>query len=250
MKVGVVLRGEADSASIFPNTTDIGISRERIYAEFLKSHLPSGCKVLFGGFVFNLEGNMSNQIDLIIIGDSNPQFNFHNQEGYGKSFACIEGTLAVVSIKSDLTSSELNDALENIASLPDKEPLGSKANPFMNIPDYEDWPYKVIYSPKGMTMENLIGKIDDFCKANPNLSVTKMPNLIHVGGRGCVIRTNPMGAKTRGEDDIPPNTFYGQYDTTDVYGLSQAVIRIQEHALAAKHILFSYGQMIDKIPFD
>lgn len=48
-KVGEVLRGEADIASIFPNPTDIGMSRERVYAEFLRSHLPSCCNVLYGG---------------------------------------------------------------------------------------------------------------------------------------------------------------------------------------------------------
>ena len=39
--VGEVLRGEADAGSIFPNTTDIGLSRELVYAEFLKQHAPS-----------------------------------------------------------------------------------------------------------------------------------------------------------------------------------------------------------------
>lgn len=33
-KVGEVLRGEADTAAIFPNSTDLGMSRERIYADF------------------------------------------------------------------------------------------------------------------------------------------------------------------------------------------------------------------------
>jgi hypothetical protein len=40
IKIGAVLRGEADAASIFPNTTDVGISRENVYVEFLKMHLP------------------------------------------------------------------------------------------------------------------------------------------------------------------------------------------------------------------
>jgi hypothetical protein len=36
LKVAEVLRGEADAASVFANTTDVGISRELTYAEFLK----------------------------------------------------------------------------------------------------------------------------------------------------------------------------------------------------------------------
>src|SRR4051812_24133567 len=106
-EVGAVLRGEADSASIFPNSTDKGMSREKVYAEFLRTHLPSICNVSFGGFLFNLSGAESKQIDVIVTTDSCPQYNLHNRDGQGKSFSCIEGALAVVSIKSNLDSKEL-----------------------------------------------------------------------------------------------------------------------------------------------
>ena len=36
--VAKVLKGEAKPASIFPNTTDIGICREWVYAKFLETH--------------------------------------------------------------------------------------------------------------------------------------------------------------------------------------------------------------------
>lgn len=51
--VGKVLRGQAECASIFPNATDIGVTRENVYAQFLKSHAPSKCNVLLGGFLFD-----------------------------------------------------------------------------------------------------------------------------------------------------------------------------------------------------
>ena len=60
--IGKVLRGEADAASIFPNTTDIGMSRERVYAEMLRLHLPSSCNVTLGGYLFDQDGNESSQI--------------------------------------------------------------------------------------------------------------------------------------------------------------------------------------------
>ena len=69
-EIGKVLKGEADSASIFPNTTDVGMSRERVYSEVLKQHLPSSCNVYYGGFVFDLDGNESKQIDLIVSSDN------------------------------------------------------------------------------------------------------------------------------------------------------------------------------------
>jgi len=125
-KVGEVLKGQADVASIFPNATDIGASRERIYCEVLRQHLPRSCTVSFGGFLFDMKGNESKQIDLIVLNDASPQFNFHNPDGQGKSFACVDGCIAVASIKSTLNSAQLVDALKNIASLPDKVPLGSR----------------------------------------------------------------------------------------------------------------------------
>jgi len=101
-KVGAVLRGEADAGSIFPNSTDVGMSREKVYANFLAQHAPSMCRVFFGGFLFDEAGAESKQLDIIITTDTTPRFDFHNQDGSGKSFSHVEGTLGVVSVKSTL----------------------------------------------------------------------------------------------------------------------------------------------------
>jgi Domain of unknown function (DUF6602) len=102
LDVAKVLRGEADAASIFPNTTDVGMAREKIYANFLKEHAPSKCNVFLGGFLFDLNGSESKQIDVIVTTDTAPQFNFRNQDSGGKSFSPVEGTLGIASIKSNL----------------------------------------------------------------------------------------------------------------------------------------------------
>jgi len=102
INVAKVLRGEADAASVFANTTDIGVSRELVYSEFLKQHAPSKCNVFLGGFLFDYDGAESKQLDIIITTDTAPRFNFHNKDGSGKSFSPVEGTLGIVSIKSTL----------------------------------------------------------------------------------------------------------------------------------------------------
>jgi len=71
-KAAEVLRGEADTASIFPNTSNIGTSRENIYIEFLKLHAPRKCNVFSGGFLFDDEGEESKQLDVIITTDTTP----------------------------------------------------------------------------------------------------------------------------------------------------------------------------------
>lgn len=142
MNVGKVLRGEAGAASIFPNSTDVGMARERVYAEFLRQHLPYGCHVAFGGFLFDQDGRESKQIDLIVTSDSALQYNLNSASGDGKIFSCVDGTIAVVSLKSKLDSKELHDALLNIASIPEKTPLGARLSPGLNLgaEDHEDWP--------------------------------------------------------------------------------------------------------------
>ena len=92
-RVGAVLRGEAESASIFPNTADIGMSRERVYSEFLRLHAPSKCNVFLGGFLFDMQGTESRQLDVIITTDTTPRYDLHNRDGAGKSFSPVEGTL-------------------------------------------------------------------------------------------------------------------------------------------------------------
>lgn len=181
-EVGSVLRNKSSISSIFPNTTDIGLSREGIYAEFLKSHLPNNCHVFFGGFLFNMEGTESNQIDLFVASDSSLQFNFADQGCQRKMFACIDGTLAVASLKSNLDSSNLEDALNNLASIPDKKPLEQRANPLITIPNYDDWPYKIIFAPNGVSLDTLTSSLNKFYEDNPSIPLIKRPNLIHVAG--------------------------------------------------------------------
>src|SRR5688500_18060979 len=86
LAVAKILRGEADAASVFPNTTDIGMSRERVYKEFLKQHAPSKCNVFLGGYLFDEDGAASKQLDVIITTDTTPRFDLHNKDGAGKHF--------------------------------------------------------------------------------------------------------------------------------------------------------------------
>ena len=246
-KVGKVLKGEADSASIFSNTTDVGMSRERVYSEVLKQHLPSSCNVYYGGFVFDLDGNESKQIDLIVSNDKSLRFNFHNQDGSGKSFACIDGCVAVASIKSNLDSYQLIDSLNNIASLPNKTPIDGRHNPLIRIKNYDNWPFKIIYASDGVSMETMSKTIKQFYLDNPNIPIHKRPDLIHVAGKYVFIRIRE-GAATRDGTKLEPNTFHCQDHYPDEFGIPFTVIEIQGIAAASDHLLHQYDVIIDKLP--
>jgi hypothetical protein len=249
INIGKVLRGEAKAASIFPNTTDIGMSRERVYAEVLRLHLPSSCNVELGGFLFDHDGNESKQIDILITNESSLQFKFLNRGGSGKSFACIDGCIGIVSVKSKLDSTQLVDALHNFASIPNKQALVNRAIPFLNVNDYDEWPYKVIFASDGIEPSNILTSLITFYVSNPSIPLHKCPNLIHVSGKYVIVRTEKDGGVTRDGTSIAPNTFYAISDDTDVYGLFHTISRMQLIALSSKYILFVYNDLLDRIPF-
>lgn len=247
-KVGGVLKGEADVASIFPNSQDIGTSRERIYAEVLRQHLPKSCAVSFGGFLFDMEGNESKQIDLIILNDVSPQFNFHNPDGLGKSFACIDGCVAVASIKSTLNSSELINALDNFASLPDKVALKEGMhNILVTINGYEDWPYKIVYASDGIALNTAINTISSYYEKNNTVPNNKRPNMIHVCGKYNIIRVG-KNATTRAGAKIEENAFWGHPGGSDAYALLTTILGIQGVLSGSKEIYYNYWELLNKLP--
>src|SRR4051812_32425755 len=91
--VGMVLRGQAEVASIFPNPSDKGLTREQVYLKFLENHLPLACRAMLGGFLFGLDGSESRQLDVIVTSSTAPRYQVMD-----KAFACVEGTLAVASV--------------------------------------------------------------------------------------------------------------------------------------------------------
>lgn len=241
--IGRVLRGEASAASVFPNAVDIGSARERVYAEVLRAHLPSSCNVLFGGFLFDQEGSESKQIDILITNESSLRFDFH-KGGTGKSFACIDGCVGVVSVKSKLDSYHLTDSLSNIASIPDKQPLpDAQIAAGLIIWHYDDWPYKIVYASDGIGLSALQESLSNFYSDNPGIPFHKRPNLIHVAGKYAIVRsrldsTGPDGTVVKVGD------FLGSQDRTDAYGLLTAILNIQETVLASKYVLYCYRKML------
>ncbi len=245
--VAKVLLGTASASSIFPNTTDIGVAREQLYAKFLQLHVPTSCNVFLGGFLFGLDGSESKQIDIIVTSDSSPQFNLL-KEGTGKAFACIEGAVAVVSVKSYLSSEELLDALGNLASLPDKEPLSKErlAVVFNNF-YYKNWPFKIIYASDGISEETLKIKLNEYYKNNPLIPPEKRPDLIHVAGKYYVMKIIP-GLEIEFKDGISPlKDPMVSTDDPDVCALAYAVDSIHDIAFQSKFIIFRYNKILTNL---
>lgn len=250
-KVAEVLRGEADAASVFPNTTDIGVSRERIYGDFLRQHAPSKCNVFLGGFLFHMDGTESKQLDVIVTTDTTPRYDFHNRDGGGKSFSPVEGTLGVASIKSMLDKNQLHDALSGIASIPPTEPLEGRVPFTINIQNYVDWPYKIIYASDGLSAATIIGHLDDYYKANLQVPPSRKPNIIHVAGKYVIFRAvkgfSSHDLATNQKTQLEPGTFHIFTAAPDLQGICYVLHGLQERATASTHIFFNYGTLINRL---
>ena len=249
--VAAVLRGEAKAASIFPNTTDIGMSRERVYAEFLRQHAPSKCNVFFGGFLFGEDGSESAQLDVLVTTDTTPRFNFHNKDGQGKSFSPVEGTLAVASIKSTLNKNELEDALAGIAGIPPTTPLGNRVSFGLSIQNYDDWPYKIIYASDGISAESLLGHLNNYYISNPNIPLGRRPNVIHVSGKYVIFRVisgmSVLDAYNQKNVELEIGTFRHFTLDPDLQGILWVLDGLQGRAMASTHILYSYGEIRNRV---
>jgi hypothetical protein len=244
--IGKALKNNADAASIFPNTGDIGLSREKTYADFLVTHCPANCKVSFGGFIFDQEGNRSQQIDVIITNSKTLQFNWLNRGGNGKIFACIDGCVAVASIKSNLTREELNNALANIASLPSMQPLTvDRIPPGVKIMGYDDWPYKIIYATTGATIKTTKAALNDYYNQNP---YHKKPHIIHVIGEYVIIRRSKKHAPTKASEKLHlGHDFYYFPDKNNMVGLAQIIKDVQNFAQGSEGVIYYYNKLFDNL---
>ena len=249
--VGKVLRGEANVASVFPNSTDVGLAREQVYVQFLQQHAPSKCNVFLGGFLFHEDGTESKQLDVIATTDTTPRFDFYNLDGKGKSFSPVEGTLGVVSVKSTLDKKELYDALENLASIPPMQPLDGRIPHTVRLTGYEDWPYKIIYASSGIMVATLLQHIKDFYKERKYIPITRRPNLIHVAGKYAIFRVKEgltIGNSDGSAFSAPAvGEFHPIWKDPDVKALVWAINELQKNAFASTQIFFKYDNIVNKI---
>lgn len=249
LDVAAVLRGDSAVASIFPNTTDIGMSRERVYAEFLRHHAPSKCNVFFGGFLFGCDGSESGQLDVIATTDTTPRYDFQNRGREGKSFAPVDGTLGVASIKSNLNKAELEDALIGMAKIPAN---GTFETTFgLEINNYDDWPYKIIFATDGIAGETLLAHLEAFYSQRSDIGLGRKANVIHVAGKYVILRMTPeMGlwSTALGKPVDPKQaSFYLFKKDPDLQAMMWVLQGLNERAKLSGHMFFKYGYMLNRI---
>lgn len=242
--VAQVLRGEATAASVFPNSTDKGMSRERVYSQMLRDHLPSACNVLFGGSLFNQRGELSKQIDIVVTNDVCPQFNHHNRDGTGKVVACVDGTLAAVSVKSFLDRKEVFEALSNLASIPQHR---TDWNPPLEDADAHvgQWPYKVLFAFDGATADTVKKAMHDFSTQYGSYPRNRQPDMIHVLGKYRLVKF--WKAMVHEGHTIKAGHYVTMTTDCDVAAMATVVATIQQILLASRSIPYHYGELFERM---
>lgn len=238
------LRYKAKQAAFLRNPTGIGTEREEVYRDFLRRHLPKMCDVFLGGYLFDLNGKSSAQMDVIVTAGNTPRFRM--PEG-NRHIAPLEGSIAVAEIKSRLDKESLQDALEKCASIPPMPDSEGIVPPHLRVTvdRWRETPYKIVFAYDGISAQTLYSHIIAFYNQNVGIPTARKPNLVHVLGKYMVIRTtqgmtvlNPDGQPSPIQPDI------GQYKTfttsSDISAMGWILNELQQRAFMSNHLLFKY----------
>ena len=241
------IQTQASKAGIFDNKGDIGSTREDILFDFLSHHIPTRSNIIKGGFVFDSLGNRSRQIDLMICNDQTFQFK-QSQDNKTKSFNCVEGCFAVISVKSFLNKQSLTEALDNLGSLPTTKKL--KVNPFLtNGKDIiKTMPQKYIFAYRGDSKDTINKYCEEYYSTH---TLENAPDMIVVNNECYFSRAGPKGIKGDDGELVPP----GQYVMIDksssnyvgATALFQLISRILTVSVWSPHIEIDFEAYTDNI---
>ncbi|WP_415282937.1 DUF6602 domain-containing protein [Candidatus Nitrososphaera sp. FF02] len=176
------LDDEAKLQKIFDNPADRGDAKEVILQGFLEDHLPKRCAIIRGGFIFDSFGNKSGQVDLLVTSEFTLQFNQTVGKRETKSFNCVEGTIAAISVNSKLDKENLCKAIDNLATLPRAKEYFM--NPYDQMTDelVKQTPFKIIFAYSGVDLTAFMRYLKEHIKTR-KLSIEQAPDLIIVNNQ-------------------------------------------------------------------
>ena len=249
--VAIELSGRARQAGLLQNPTGVGTEREEVYRTFLERHLPKICDVFLGGYVFDLQGNSSSQMDVIVTGGKAPRFRLPAGNHY---IAPVEGTIAIAEIKSRLDRDSLQDSLEKCASIPAMPDQKGIVPPLLKIEEdsWQDTPYKIVFAYDGIDANTICGYITSFYDSHRHIPLARRPNIIHVLGKYMISRTTPnmtvLDPNGQPATDQPNVGQYYPFDTdSDVSALGWTLNEIQNKASLESVLLFKYDEWHNRI---
>lgn len=237
--VGQVLRGDASKAAIFANPADVGGTREEIFCEFLRSHLPAWCSIERGGFLFNWERAESGQLDIVISSGYSPKFVPFPENG--KVVREIEGVIGVTSIKSTLTPTSMRDALKEFARIPQMRTNDTHVNPAIKNAKMEHFIFLHLYASACENLDPILKAINAFYEDSPEVPINRRPDLIHVNSEGVIFKGK--SGTLYGDMPLEAGKYYGIKFKSNFFGLSFAIDEIRRRVALLPHVNFQFSDL-------
>ena len=245
------LSSQARQAGLLSNPSGVGTEREEVYRTFLERHLPKMSDAFLGGYVFDLRGNASAQIDVIVTSGHTPRFRMSSGNRY---IAPLEGTIAVAEIKSHLNKGTLQEALENCASIPLMPDSEGIVAPYLklNKANWQDTPYKIVFAYDGIAASTISAHIEEFYDQRQEIPLARRPNIIHVLEKYMVMRIAP-GMKVINPGGVPDanQPEVGQYKPffkgSDASAMAWTLIALQEKTFTSNSLMYKYSDWHDRI---
>ncbi|MFI9326921.1 DUF6602 domain-containing protein [Kitasatospora sp. NPDC052868] len=104
------MRTDFDLSGGFTHSGEKGTTRERVFHDFLKDYLPGHVRAFHGAEIISVDGQKSNQCDIVICDRSTPPL--LDMQGYRiVPNECVYG---LIEVKSKLDKKELRDACDKI----------------------------------------------------------------------------------------------------------------------------------------
>lgn len=220
-------------SSQLPHPGERGKSRENAVIEFLKKYLPANLGV-GTGFVIAANGEVSRQQDIVIF-DAQKCPTLYGSDD--TQVFPVEGVYAVIEVKSNLDSLELNDCIEKILSVknlpkialfPEQGDIRTTISLFGNT--YTHFPViGYVFSFDSIELENLCNQLRNQITTR-NLNIDKRIDAICILNRGVIF-------STRGRIilPLPENTSFISYSNTEnsllLFYLLLTTIITQAHTL-------------------
>ena len=217
--------------SLLDNPADIGKAVEGIYVEFLRQHVPAICDILQGGYVFDVEGRRSHQVDIIVHSANTHRF----RDSSGQACATLEGTVADIEVTSFLDRRKIDNELEKFAFIPPTGEFRGIGNRevFQTMPGVEEWwsdtPLKVVVAFDGVDAGAALDQINSFYTINDHIPIARRVNVLYMLTRYCIIKS---------DFDVHPNT------DTSQSGVYTRVGSGQVDTLATSLILTRISQIL------
>lgn len=146
-----VLLAEYARSSGQDSSTDLGTNREHFCRNFLAKVLPLKLKVTKGEII-DTENHSTGQLDVILIRDDAPAITYGEIETY-----LAEGVFAVIEVKSNLTTNELERAANSLSRVKD---LCINSGAAITSGPVLGRPLRIVFAYEGATWETLKREIN------------------------------------------------------------------------------------------